>query len=252
MGNSATIIVRVAQKEEATQLLIQAEEIDHYQVECYEDRCNSYARKNYIYAPNTVSEVEHCNHVFSQLSSSVPNQLRDVGEIRIVLLMPSADGGMPHTRPPNLICYAGQFSESPSTFIHELCHVHQRKFPAVWKTIFSALGWSVWNGELPKKLDDCRRYNPDTIDRPLWIHGEWVPIPVFRDCYKPVLGEVEIWFYHVNHDYHIKTVPDEIMIESLPASAYEHPREITAYIISEPDKYRNTVAYKIIRQFVDI
>jgi hypothetical protein len=136
--------------------------------------------------------------------------------------------------------------------VHELCHIHQRKFPGVWKTIFAALGWSVWNGRLPDKFDSCRRYNPDTIDRPLWIFGEWAPIPVFRDCMNPVLGEVDIWFYHVNHEYHVKTVPEDMVIDLLPPSAYEHPREITAYLISEPDRYRGTAAYKIVRQFIDI
>ena len=252
MGNSASIPIRVLQKDEAVKRLAEAEDIDNYQVECYEDRCNSYARRSYSYAANTVSSIDHYNQLFRRLTQSVPNQLKDVGELSIVLLMPSADGGMPHTRPPNLICYPGELNESKTTFVHELCHVHQRKFPGVWKTIFAALGWTVWNGRLPDKLDSCRRYNPDTIDRPLWIFGEWVPIPVFRDCMNPVLGEVDIWFYHVNHQYHVKTVPEDMVIDLLPPSAYEHPREITAYLISEPDRYRGTAAYKIIRQFIDI
>lgn len=252
MGNTESLPIRVVQKEEAQRLLAKAEDIDNYQTECSEDRCNSNARKNFSYAPNQISSIMYYNEIFAGLTSYVPKQLRDVGEIRIILLMPSADGGMPHTRPPNLICYAGEINRSPTTFVHELCHVHQRKFPIVWKTIFTALGWMEWNGTLPAKLDMCRRFNPDTIDRPLWIHGEWVPVPIFRDVTNPVLSEVDIWFYHVNHDYHVKTVPEEIQIELLPASAYEHPREITAYIISEPDKYRGTKAYKIIKQYIDI
>jgi hypothetical protein len=252
MGNRASMTIRVVQKEEAAQLLVQAEDIDHYQVECYEDRCNSYARRNFAYAPNTVSSMPYYNQFFSQMSSYVPKQLRDIGDIRIVLLMPSADGGMPHTRPPNLICYPGELSTSVTIFVHELCHVHQRKFPHVWRYIFAALGWKVWNGQLPPSLDGCRRYNPDTVDRPLWIHGDWVPIPVFQDVYKPVLTDVDIWFYHIKQDYHVKKVPDDIMIAGLPHSAYEHPREITAYIISEPERYKGTMAYEIIKQYVDI
>jgi hypothetical protein len=248
----ASIPIRVVQKEEALQLLAKAEEIDNYQVECYEDRCNSYARRNFSYAPNTVSSVEYYNNMFTSFVSRVPQQLRDVGELRILLLMPSADGGMPHTRPPNLICYPGHLSASVSTFVHELCHVHQRKFPMMWNIIFTTLGWSVWNGSLPPALDSCRRYNPDTIDRPLWINGDWVPIPVFRDVMKPVLGEVDIWFYNAKKQYHVRTVPDEIEIEGLPHSAYEHPREITAYIIGEPEKYKHTMTYQLIRQFIDI
>jgi len=69
---------------------------------------------------------------------------------------------------------------------------------------------------------------------------------------KPVLSDVEIWFYHTIDRYHVKTIPEDIRIEGIHHSAYEHPREITAYIISDPDKYRTTPIYKILKQFVDI
>jgi hypothetical protein len=251
MGNS--IRVTVAQKQDATMLLSNAEQIDHYLEECHDNLSNSLARMKYSYAPNHVSNISHYTRVFQGFIQHVPTQLRDVGDIQIIQLMPSADGGMPHTRPPHLICYPDLSNHlSPVTFVHELCHIHQRKFPLVWKTIFGALGWTVWNGDLPPQLDTYRRYNPDTIDQPLWIHHNWVPIPVFRDAHKPVLSEVDIWFYHTVQHYHVKTIPDDIRIEGLPPSAYEHPREITAYIISEPGRYKETAAYRVIKEYIDL
>jgi hypothetical protein len=209
------------------------------------------ARKDCSYAPNSVKNIQEYTAAFNQLVKKVPKQLQDIGEIKIVCLMHSADGGMPHTRPPNLICYP-MMNLSQTTFIHELCHLHQRKFPEVWSTIFHSLGWKPWDDMLPSSLESHRRYNPDTIDSPLWIRDKWVPIPIFRNVMNPVLNEVDIWFYHIEERYHVKTVPEELAIEMIPSSAYEHPREITAYIISEPDKYRGTPEYKVLRSYIDI
>jgi hypothetical protein len=122
----------------------------------------------------------------------------------------------------------------------------------MWRKMFEAMGWTEWKGELPRMLDNNRRYNPDTIDSPLWIHGSWVPVPIFRDITQPILSEVDIWFYHAAEGYHVKTVPEEMRIQGLPHSAYEHPREITAYVISEAEKYSGTEVYHIIRRYIDI
>jgi hypothetical protein len=266
MGNSSGINCQMVQKSDAIILLQEAEKIDQYLTECDDDWMNFLARKHNMYAPNTIDTtdtVDYYNHLFKRLSHYLPKQLHNVGDINIVVLMPTADGGMPHTRPPNLICYPCQrgatqgsvrsiINESPTTFVHEVCHVHQRKFPTMWSTMFAAMGWMEWKGELPQKLDNNRRYNPDTIDSPLWIHGSWVPVPIFRDITQPVLSEVDIWFYHAVEGYRVKSVPEEMLIQGLPHSAYEHPREITAYVISEAEKYSGTDVYHIIRRFVDI
>ena len=243
----------MVQKSDAIILLQQAEQIDQYLSECDDDWVNFLARKHNMYAPNTISTtdtVDYYNSLFKRLSYYLPKQLHNVGDIKIVVLMPTADGGMPHTRPPNIICYPN-ISTSYTTFLHELCHIHQRKFPVVWNTIFAAIGWRPWNGLLPESFDNKRRYNPDTIDTPLWIHGSWVPVPIFRDYTNPVLSEVDIWFYNVEGG-HSKTVPDDIVIDMLPPSAYEHPREITAYIISDAEKYQGTEVYRMLRQFFTI
>jgi hypothetical protein len=157
-------------------------------------------------------------------------------------LTPSAEGGMPHTRPDAMICYPNITNTfSSTTLIHELWHVHQRQHEAWWQTVFSRLGWKPWTGgALPSHLETYRRFNPDTIDLPLWCYQQtWIPVPVFRDIRRPKVDEVEIWFYHVTLKYHVKSPPKEMeaMYRGLPMSAYEHPREMAAYLLSDPVKY---------------
>ena len=241
----------IATKEEATELLKKAEQIDLYNTECRNNWSNFMARKEHAYRPNTIKQIEEYTNAFNLLIANVPKQLQNVGDIKIISLMGSADAGMPHTRPPNLICYP-HMTMSVSTFIHEICHIHQRKFPKIWNTIFHSLGWKEWSGSLPSHIESYCRYNPDTIDNPFWQIKDWVPIPVFRDISNPILNECDIWFYHIHNKYHIKKVPEEIIVELLPPSAYEHPREMTAYIISEPDKYHGTTPYKVIQHYIDI
>jgi hypothetical protein len=161
--------------------------------------------------------------------------------------MPSADGGMPHTRPDHIICYPDITSTfSVHTLIHELWHVHQRLYPTEWGTIFSKMGWEPWNQPLPSQLDAARRLNPDTIDSPLWCYQKtWIPVPIFRDITQPKMTEVDIWFYHVSLKYHVKSVPKEMqkVYGDLPWSAYEHPRELAAYLLSDPDRYGQSVGF---------
>ena len=160
----------MVQKSDAIILLQQAEQIDQYLSECDDDWVNFLARKHNMYAPNTISTtdtVDYYNSLFKRLSYYLPKQLHNVGDIKIVVLMPTADGGMPHTRPPNIICYPGQrgvthgtvnsiINESPITFVHEVCHVHQRKFSKMWTKLFAEMGWIEWNdnGTFKEKHDE--------------------------------------------------------------------------------------------------
>jgi hypothetical protein len=222
-----------------------------YLEECYDDRANSVARHNCSYAPNTIPlrEINYANNFFLTVSSMIPQRLlAELSEVKIINLMPTADGGMPHTRPGNVICYP-IFDQiySESTLVHELWHIHQREFKDLWFKVFKRLGWLMWDGKLPEMLESNRRLNPDTIDCPLWIfNGEWVPVPIFKDVSHPKIGEVEIWYYNPNSRYHTKKIPIELesYFPNLPPSAYEHPREITAYLLSEPHKYDNCLGFK--------
>ena len=241
-------------KEEANQLLKSAEQKDFYLAECHDNKANSSARRSLTYTGNYVSfdDAQHYQQWLQDAISTLPIRLRsDLSTISIVPLMFSADGGMPHTRPYNMICVPNlKHLESISTLTHELWHVHQRNFQPLWATIFTALGWTEWKGTLPILLEENRRYNPDTIDSPLWIYrNRWVSVPIFKNITSPQIGDVEIWFYDVEQEYHVKTIPASLSSEfpNLPSSAYEHPRELTAYLLADINLYRNSKAWSIIR-----
>jgi hypothetical protein len=262
MGNSSSLphslqFLVINDKRGAQILLDQAEKRDFYLEECHDDKANSLARNNLTYVANSIA-LQDYNFALSYLEGSkdfIPSRLmNDLGEVKIVQLMPSADGGMPHTRPDNIICYPN-ISQlfSQTTLIHELWHLHQRKYNDLWLKIFKKLGWTMWNGVIPEKFERARRYNPDTIDCPLWIfNNEWIPIPIFKDITRPNVSEVEIWFYNPSRNYHITRVPESIALyfPNLPSSAYEHPREITAYLLSEPDKYENSNGFKQLLEYI--
>jgi hypothetical protein len=238
-------------KNDAKILLDNAERKDFYLEECHDDKVNSLARKSLSYSPNMIS-LRDMNYAISYGDGSIANLptrlANDLGEVKIIQLMPSADGGMPHTRPGRIICYPdiSQFF-SRTTLIHELWHIHQREFKDEWFKTFKRLGWTMWDGKIPENLEKARRYNPDTIDCPFWIfNDEWIPIPIFKDISRPNVADVEIWFYNPVKQYHVTRVPNEILsyFPNLPPNAYEHPRELTAYMLSEADKYSSSMGFK--------
>ena len=247
----------VSNKDDANRMLQQAEQRDLYLAECHDNRVNSAARKSCNYSPNYVSfdESQQYAHMLEESISQLPLRLRsDLQLIYIIPLMYSADGGMPHTRPYHMICVPHlKQLQSIITLKHELWHIHQRNFQEQWATIFSKLGWTEYKGSIPASFDNNRRLNPDTVDCPLWIYqNKWIPFPIFTDISNPVLSHVEIWFYHATENYHVRRVPSSLAIEfpDLPQSAYEHPRELTAYLLAEPAKYRHTPAWKIISELL--
>lgn len=256
MGNNISLytelqFIVVSDKKEAQALLNIAEKEDFYIEECHDDKANSLARRNLTYSANQISSQ---NNIYAVSYLNVANSylpirlLNDLKHVKIIQLMPSADGGMPHTRPGNIICYP-DISQlfSKTTLIHELWHLHQRTFTDVWFKTFKRLGWLLWDGKLPEQLESARRYNPDTLDCPLWIFNkQWIPIPIFKDITRPNVANIEIWFYNPEQKYHIKRVPSELetYFPNLPPNAYEHPREMTAYMLSEPDKYSESQGFK--------
>jgi hypothetical protein len=251
MGNDISISRKlhfeiISDKNKARELLDLAEKKDFYVEECFDNTANSIARAKMTYTPNTISfrDVTYAKAYLESMLEILPQRLLlDLDTINIIQLMPTADGGMPHTRPENIICLP-DISQlfSNTTLIHELWHVHQRKFQDVWYNVFKSIGWREWDGPIPDQLEKNRRYNPDTIDCPLWIYNDnWIPVPIFKSITNPKINDIDIWFYNPNKRYHTYKIPDELStyFTNLPSVAYEHPREITAYMLSEPEKYDN-------------
>ena len=262
MGNASVhpthlSLTLIDNKNYARKMLADAEEIDFYVHTCREDPANAKARRALSYDVNSMThnEVVHYQHQLNEMIPRLPKRLQmDLPAVYLLPLMPSADGGMPHTRPSSLICVPRlSHMTSLSTMTHELWHVHQRMYKTSWATIFGRLRWTEWKGDLPTFLEKNRRLNPDTIDSPLWVFQDtWVPVPVFQDIARPNVTEVDIWFYHATEDYHIKSVPAELgrFFSGLPHSAYEHPRELTAYLLADHEQYRETPARAILLSLV--
>uniref|UniRef100_A0A6C0KTA9 Uncharacterized protein n=1 Tax=viral metagenome TaxID=1070528 RepID=A0A6C0KTA9_9ZZZZ len=232
----------ISDKQIGNAILQTAEDKDHYLKECHLHKSNSLARRSQSYSANSMNEKEYYQRILEKAMELIPRRLKmELREIAIISLMPSADGGMPHTRPSSIICFPNPKQMlSTSTLIHELWHIHQRLYIEKWAKTFETMGWSKWNGALPKALDTHRRFNPDTIDCPLWIfHNRWVPVPIFKDVMRPEMGEVFMWFYDAQDMVRVTSIPLELQTEypNMPASAYEHPREITAYLLADHDKY---------------
>lgn len=254
MGNQSSIdnlsFKIIYNKDEAQELLNDAENKDFYLRRCREDRNNMIARKECTYAANymTTKEYKFFEIVIENAKNKIPMRLKmDLNEVHFIQLMPSSDGGMPHTRPNQIICYPdiNKFF-SVSTLIHELWHIHQRNYKEVWNHVFERLQWKKWNGKLPLQLEKNRRYNPDTIDCPYYIFREkWVPIPVFEDINRPKVSDVFIWFYNVETKMHTRNIPEEVInyFPNLPISGYEHPRELCAYMLSQPEQYSDSPGF---------
>ena len=256
MGNNISSFhtlnfIVVTEKGTAQFLLNEAEKEDFYLEECHDDKANSISRKNLTYSANQISLRDN-NYAITYLNVAkqfIPIRLlTDLKDVKIIQLMPTADGGMPHTRPGAIICYP-DISQlfSKNTLIHELWHIHQRTYKDMWFKTFKRMGWLMWDGILPESLEKARRYNPDTLDCPFWIfEGEWIPIPIFKDITRPNVSDVEIWFYNPKNQYHIKRIPEslESYVPGLPPTAYEHPRELTAYMLADPDKYNRSTGFK--------
>lgn len=238
-------------KFEAEQLLHESEKKDFYLEECHDHRPNSKARESLTYRPNSMSNQDYQNALrfLENAKSNLPKRLvTDLQQIHIIQLMPTADDGMPHTRPNNIICFPDITQLfSVTTLNHELWHVHQRIYQDEWLQIFQAIGWKPWKAEIPQKLEDYRRLNPDTIDSPNWVFNDtWVPIPIFQDISRPKVSQVVIYFYHVVDKYHTKKIPPELTyyFAGLPTIAYEHPREIAAYMLSDPKKSESSKGFR--------
>jgi hypothetical protein len=230
--------LRVLDHGDARAALLEAELQDNYRAKCYSDRLNAIARtgQSYVAAKLTETERVRCEQHIQQLGISAA--FGGLGPVEVVYLMPSADGGLPHTRPQKLICLPMSPTPVPAeTLQHELWHVHQRAFPDRWLA-FLRDHWhfAPYHGGLPEKFHGMLRHNPDTLAHPLWIwRGEWVPVCLFTNPTTPTLKDTAVWFYNAQKGMYVTTPPAPMLAffgSSLPAVAYEHPYELAAYLLA--------------------
>ena len=229
----------IARGAEGAAALSAAERQDHYLEEVQDSRPNRVARQSMTYAANRISDGEAAalQATLTPFVDSVPFVLRSLRPT-IVPLMPSADGGMPHTRPTDLVCLPSA-AITHTTFVHELWHLHQRANYLDWVTFFrTRWKWQPYEESLPVALETQRRLNPDTLQDPVWIwDSTWVPVCLFLNPSTASFKETATWFYNVKTQRHSQELPKamaDFFSSSLSSSAYEHPCETSAYMITGP------------------
>ncbi len=155
---------------------------DNYEELCNQCPLNSLARRNCSY------------QLWPDQSEAKTPLLRPY---HCVILDPSADGGMPHTREPGIICFPAYYPKERlgTTLRHELIHIDQRKNKDKWRKRLLEEGWSVEEDPttIPEQWRNRCRYNPDTLScRFVAWEGRYIPLPLFEREDKPNLREVQV------------------------------------------------------------
>ena len=209
-----------------TSLLQQAEKKDRYYYQVLNNPPNEKARHLCSYSAwHDQTDASIVEHEFG---------LHQKG-IKVVIMYPSADGGMPHTRPNNLICLPAfamdNISKLKETIEHELIHIDQRNNSDLWRNRLLEDGWYP-DGEVPDRLAYRCRLNPDTLSCrfPAW-EGRYIPLPLFVREDKPDLRDILVrWWDMEDERVHLDPPKTYIKRYGVPsASSMEHPFELWAY-----------------------
>lgn len=206
------------------ELLQIAEKYDGYQEMCKRSVVNSLARARCSYT------VWNDQSLAFTAKSILANPSVDV-----VILNPSADGGMPHTRGLSLICIPAYHSASAleETLQHEMVHLGQKKESALWKMKLELEGWkAVDETVIPDIWLRRCRLNPDTCGARFFAwEGRHVPLPLFVREDKPDLRDIVVRWYDIVDGLVKSSVPTSFSRKygDLPISSMEHPYELFAY-----------------------
>ena len=214
------MLQRSLSQSEAQQRLNLAEAQDGFFTRVRASATNRLARRNCTYAAwNDQS-----------LALKAADLLDPEDKVDIVILDPSAEGGMPHTR-PGLICLPAYYPESKlkETLRHELVHISQKRQATLWAARASLEGWEPYS-KIPTWASRLR-LNPDTFDTMYAWKGRYVPLPIYIREDKPLLKEIQVRWFDINEGI-VNTSPPRSftqMYGDLGAVQAEHPYELWAY-----------------------
>jgi len=214
-------------------ILEQAEAADHYLATVAASPINAAARAACSYT------------LWPDQTLAVQAQAMVGSAAKVVILHPTAEGGMPHTRglvgvaglPQSkanvkwMIALPAYFPESrlAETLRHELVHIEQRRAPPVLEPDWQRAD----EREIPEHFLVRARLNPDTFTARWWAwEGRHIPIPVFEREDKPRLQDITVFWYNRQTGRAIRQPPatfTEIYGDVTPAQA-EHPYELAAYL----------------------
>jgi len=217
--------------------LTRAERLDGYRTACRKNGLNWTARDGQGYELSGISKKAE---LF--LSESV-NSISLLEGMEFAILNSEADGGLPHTRPPNLICIPQSMCKDlpvskqfRATLIHEAIHVHQRQEPEMWERFFAREGWiPISKDIIPGEFRERCRINPDTILKPFWAWESYhVPLPLFSTYKTATLQNTNIEWLDIRtgtlHHHYPKSFKEKYRQKF---DQPEHPYEIYAELFSE-------------------
>lgn len=267
MGNitNSNLSIFVCDSQNGVRILDESEKIDKYRTRCLKSRSNNIARArlNYSPIPSSKEELQNIETHLTSYITNLPKVLQDnLNTVKIIIMMPSADGCMPHTRANGVVCLPLTLRATAfTTFLHELWHCHQKTHNKDWLNFYE-LSWDMkpWNESetLPVELADQVRINPDTCEMgPMIWRNRWVALPIFLSPTAPELGQCSIWWWDNVEKKVRHSAPVEwaafFTCEGLSQMAYEHPNEISAYYLSSLDILSHyTPALKILLEWLKI
>lgn len=191
-----------------------AESIDFFVQQTKRDQLNALARANLSYTP-----MNHKTQLWL--------------DTEIISMHPTAEAGLPHTRPPNYICLPVYYPESlkAETLAHEYIHIDQRRRLSHWNYHFKQEGWTPMDtSEIPQRWLSRCRMNPDTIDQRFWAWKDrYVPLPLYEREDKPDLRQVVVQWWDRDTGMRQPEAPRSFQERygRLPSQP-EHPRELAA------------------------
>ena len=206
-----------------------AEKLDGYLSACQRCPLNRKAREELSYA------------VWNDQSLAEQNKNLVKG-VELIVVSPTTEGGMPHTRAPNIICLPAYWPQDriKTTLNHELVHLSQRQYPKAWEKTLLNEGWSkVQEEELPAEYVSRCRINPDTLSARWWAwEGRYVPMPLYVREDRPQLREIDVrWWDRQTNRLH-PGAPTSFLHKhgDIPASHAEHPYELWAYSLEAKNR----------------
>lgn len=212
-------------------ILGRAEYLDGYRAACAASPLNSAARNKDQYLPYFLSDGD-ANRLRSEIF-----RIDLLNNAEVLVLHSSADNGYPHTRPTAVVCMpenaiTGVSDEAlRNTLCHEAMHIHQRRYPTLWKNKCISEGWTpIPTEKIPKRFRDQCRINPDTFyDTPFWAWDSYhVAMPMFKDSKYLTLGDVRMEWLDLRTNALFHDPPESFTKRYGTPSQPEHPYEIYA------------------------
>jgi hypothetical protein len=228
-----------------TNILLRAEAADNYRKKCAESPPNASARSGQHYAPFFVSDDQS-----ARLRKEI-FKIELLNGADILVVHSSADNGYPHTRPKAVVCLPDSFITGTSdeslaeTLRHEAMHIHQRRFPELWKEKCIGEGWRPLDiQDIPRRFRYQCRINPDTMACPFWAWDtHHVPLPMFRNDTPQHLGDVRIEWLDLRTGALFHEPPPSFTAKYGTPVQPEHPYEIYAVIYAQQGIHNNAALY---------